>query len=93
MTTSDSTHRTVFDIAGHLETELASLKTGIRMMLDELAVRYDDPEAVEQAVSRLYFIGEALDAIATRFDGLKDRAYELATVLRTEQPDPGVTIN
>lgn len=77
------------DFAGDIEYQVSSLGAAIRMMRDELCVHHPDPEAVAEAVDRLFFLTDGLEAVQARLQRIAESARELDKVDRPAD-EPGL---
>ena len=66
-----------FALAGELEAEAESLKTGIEMIGDTLQYQYTDAEQSGRAQSHMYFLLSALEHMQKRISELAIDAFAL----------------
>lgn len=65
-----------FAVADDIEYQVSSLGAGLRMLRDELAMPHNDPERVAEAVDRLYFISDGIEAVRARLERIAASARQ-----------------
>jgi len=65
-------------LADDVEYQVSSINAAIRMIRDEFAVSRDDQEKVAEAVDRLFYLTDGLEAVQARLQRIADSARELA---------------
>lgn len=66
-------------IADNLDYQCSSIAAAIRMVRDELGVAHDNPEAVAEAVDRLFFLTDGLEAVHARLERIAESARQAST--------------
>lgn len=64
-------------VVDDLDYQISSLTCAIKMMRDELGVPHDDSEAVADAVDRLFFLTDGLEAVRARLERIAETARVL----------------
>ncbi|MEW6414364.1 MAG: hypothetical protein AB1482_03830 [Pseudomonadota bacterium] len=64
-------------IGDDLDYQVSSLAAAIRMIRDELGVDYSDAAAVGEAVDRLFFLTDGIEAVKARLERIAAAARTL----------------
>lgn len=64
-------------IADDIDYQTSSLAAAIRMLRDELGVPHDNPASVAEAIDRIFFLTDGLEAVHARLGRIAESAREL----------------